>query len=1033
MNLSGAIPDDTRNQDILRGDDENEWRTGEDIRLLASLAALLHDLGKACVAFQERLHGRRGGGNRYRHEWISLRLFQAFVGGEGDRTWLQRLAHLSADDHETWVRGLLRDGVDAEPGAPFATMPPLAAAIGWLVVTHHRLPQWPKEDKDSGFRSDHLEGFPSIMTADWNQPMDRQDGEALSDYWRFTHSLPVATEHWCKRAKDLAGRLLSRLDRHDQPWLDNAYLMHMARMALMLADHHYSSLTDDDARVRGEPCYPLYANTNRKTGTLNQPLDEHLLGVEANARAITRSLPRMNAALPRLARHKGLRKRSTDRRFAWQDRAFDLAASLRESAAERGFFGINMASTGYGKTLANGRIAYALADAERGARFSVALGLRTLTLQTGEAFRALLGLGEDELAIRVGGTGSHALFEFFAERADETGSASSQCLMEEDGYVFFEGDFENHPVLRRLQHDPGVRRLLSAPVLVSTVDHLIPATEGTRGGRQIAPMMRLMSSDLILDEVDDFGLEDLPALSRLVHWSGMLGGRVLLSSATLPPALVEGLYRAYRAGRAIYQGNRGEPGTPLAIPCAWFDEHDRQHVDCPDHDQFREAHQVFATKRQQRLARAEPRRRAGIIRLAADNGGSREQIAESMANTLMEQADELHQHHHTVDPRTRRRISFGLIRMANIEPLVAVAQALIQRGASPGRRLHLCVYHSQFPALSRSTIEAQLDRALDRRDEMAVFDQPAIRAAIGASPEADQLFVVLGSPVTEVGRDHDYDWAIVEPSSMRSLIQLAGRVRRHRPVACATPNVHMLHTNFRAVEHPNGPAFCRPGFEDGERWRLRSHDLRELLRTDEYEVIDARPRVLAREPLQPNDYLSDLEHARLREILVPQTGTGNNPQPSRRARRAARQHAISPLNAATWYHLSRATLSGDLPKQQPFRRQDRAQAELVLMPDESGEDWQAQRLWYRRGERRASAYVTADQEVRRLDLSQATGERISPWATADYMEALAALAEAREVSLEDCAKSFGIVSVPERQDADRGWQCHPWLGFFRWH
>ena len=38
---------------------------------------------------------------------------------------------------------------------------------------------------------------------------------------------------------------------------------------------------------------------------------------------------------------------------------------------------------------------------------------------------------------------------------------------------------------------------------------------------------------------------------------------------------------------------------------------------------------------------------------------------------------------------------------------------------------------------------------------------------------------MLGSPVTEVGRDHDYDWAVVEPSSMRSLIQLAGRVRRH--------------------------------------------------------------------------------------------------------------------------------------------------------------------------------------------------------------------------------------------------------------
>ena len=86
--------------------------------------------------------------------------------------------------------------------------------------------------------------------------------------------------------------------------------------------------------------------------------------------------------------------------------------------------------------------------------------------------------------------------------------------------------------------------------------------------------------------------------------------------------------------------------------------------------------------------------------------------------------------------------------------------------------------------LARSSIERQLDTVLDRRATDGidpVFQQPSIRALIDASPEPHQLFIVLGSPVTEVGRDHDYDWAVVEPSSMRSIIQLAGRVRRHRP------------------------------------------------------------------------------------------------------------------------------------------------------------------------------------------------------------------------------------------------------------
>ena len=74
----------------------------------------------------------------------------------------------------------------------------------------------------------------------------------------------------------------------------------------------------------------------------------------------------------------------------------------------------------------------------------------------------------------------------------------------------------------------GLDALLTAPVLVSTIDHLISATEGTKGGRQIPAMLRLLTSDLVLDEPDDFGLSDLPALCRLVHWAGMLGSRVLI-------------------------------------------------------------------------------------------------------------------------------------------------------------------------------------------------------------------------------------------------------------------------------------------------------------------------------------------------------------------------------------------------------------------------------------------------------------------------------------------------------------------------
>ena len=211
---------------------------------------------------------------------------------------------------------------------------------------------------------------------------------------------------------------------------------------------------------------------------------------------------------------------------------------MRERSAGQGAFIINMASTGCGKTLANARIMNALADPLKGMRCAFALGLRTLTLQTGRAFRDVLGLSDDALAIKVGGTASRELFEFHERQAEQSGSGSSQSLLEEDSHVLFEGNAE-HPVLQRLSRDAQVRSLLAAPLLVCTVDHLTPATESQRGGRQIAPMLRLMSGDLVLDEPDDFDINDLPALTRLVHWAGLLGSRVLLSSATLPPALVD--------------------------------------------------------------------------------------------------------------------------------------------------------------------------------------------------------------------------------------------------------------------------------------------------------------------------------------------------------------------------------------------------------------------------------------------------------------------------------------------------------------
>ncbi len=354
----------------------------------------------------------------------------------------------------------------------------------------------------------------------------------------------------------------------------------------------------------------------------------------------------------------------------------------------------------------------------------------------------------------------------------------------------------------------------------------MPACEATRGGHHIVPMLRLLTSDSVLDEPDDFGIEDLYALARLVHWAGLLGSCVLLSSATLPPALIQGLFAAYLAGRQSFQKNRGQPGLAASVRCAWFDENGATHSDHADENSYLKSHSAFVQKRVAQLTaqhRTDQRRQAHIVPVAIQ-ASSTPQIRREYAQVILKAALDLHRNpqNHTADQITTgqpsgQRVSFGLVRMANIDLLIDVAMALHNMPMPEGVLIHLCVYHSRHPLLVRSGLEHTIDQALQRRgqdkDPMALLSKPAIRAVMDAHPEADHLFVVLATAVAEVGRDHDYDWAVVEPSSMRSIIELAGRVRRHRTGAVQEPNIALLSHNLKALENPGGAAFTRPGFE----------------------------------------------------------------------------------------------------------------------------------------------------------------------------------------------------------------------------
>lgn len=1046
FNMQGATPTNLTRRDVLRATDENDWHAGEDIRLLVRLAALFHDVGKANAVFQQKLRTPGKQADPFRHEWVSLRLFEAFIGDtcRNDQEWLERLVSLNGSETATILKALRKDRID-KVYSPFRALRwPLARAVGWLIVSHHRLPTpRDKEHRDAVLQPDILSKLPANVAHDWCGSF-LGDVENQKACWNFKLGLSFESTHWRQHVAKVADAILKRpslLNDAQGMILGSPHVLHLSRLALMLADHYYSS-QPTKARY-GDPvrskAKTLFANTRRESGQapyLNQRLDEHLIGVEVNASRLLRTLPQLEWNLPRIARHKKLRERSK-KPFDWQNKAFDRAESVRERSAEHGFFGVNMASTGCGKTFANARILYGLANLQQGARFTVALGLRTLTLQTGDAYRQRLGFGEENLAVLTGGTATKTLHEYYQARAQAEesveGSESAETLLPDYHYVHYAGSLADGPLNRWLQNkqrrDGKATKLLDAPILVCTVDHLMPACESTRGGHQILPMLRLMTSDLVLDEPDDFDLGDLPALARLVHWAGLLGSRVLLSSATLPPALVRGLFLAYQAGREEFQRHRGRPGAGLDICCGWFDEFDtiiHSHGSDPEGLGFLASHTAFVDRRIDRLTSVkEIRRRAAILPVTVTPSGFNDRarkladIGRQLADLLRDQAVALHRHHHSTDPITGKRVSFGLIRMANIDPLFDVARKLYELGAPEGCHIHLCAYHARHPMLVRAEIEKQLDAVLKRHQPEAVFGQVDLRARLDASAEADHIFIVLATAVAEVGRDHCYDWAIVEPSSMRSIIQLAGRVKRHRAFQCPAdqPNILLLDRNVKSLMHGDerAPAFYWPGFESqegkSEKFRLKTHRLSDVLKPEQWQIIDARARIRPREPLDAGGNLADLEHARLADLML--------------GAEAGQQQQQVPVN---WWWRTQAHLSGVLQAHNPFRYDPQGHQTYYFRPDEDGEETEFFLLKVDKAGNALEASVEANL-LERLDHLPA-GPRTAFWGAPDYLDALQMLAEALKLELPDCARRFGVVDLPGRE-ANQRWRYHPALGFSR--
>lgn len=895
---TGRVPVHTTAKNLLHQDWEGGWPYMPLLKALTAMAALLHDWGKASDLFQEKLRPKKGPqkaartGDPLRHEWISVKLLEALVAASGnqkdDAGWLTYL--LSDKAEETALKEEFQKIVAAK--APEAqkfpqALPPVAQCVAWLILSHHRLPQlWDKNQRN--FYADGHEAGRTfsdmlrIVTAQWHYANARDDHTAAkaAQCFSFSRGLLLTDEPWRKCIAKWGSRLLAEKETAENLLEKNSAdapalrpLLLYAREALMLGDHYVSSR---EAVAQAKDTQ-LFANTNRD-GALKQTLVDHLIGVMKEAVNVAHLLPALSQTMGRI---EDLRlPRAKQPEFFWQDKAVQAIRREKADTADAWFI-VNMASTGCGKTFANAKIMQAIGEGGKSLRYILALGLRSLTLQTGTEYRDRMGIGADEFAVLIGSATIQKLYENDANAdSGEMDAASSLTGTRTEDLLpdplIFEDNFSSEQLkfldlFFSRSAGPSARKnqaFLYKPVLALTIDHLMGATETIRGGRHLLPFLRLMSSDLVIDEIDDFTPEDLTAIARLVHLAGLFGRNVLLSSATIPPDLAEGMYRAWQSG--VASGNRFA-FSAKKIRAAWIDEFHTLTGTMADHDSaaYRQKHQTFIEKRVKSLLTVPAQRKGDIAKF--DRALWQDKTPKERLNlyfdTMWDKAKKLHRDHHVIDAATGKRVSFGLIRLAHIDPCVYGTLRLLEPSLeNDGFSRRLMCYHSRQVLLLRHEQERYLDRVLHRKGEdpaAAVLTDPVLRHHIDNTSAEDMLFIVVATPVEEIGRDHDFDWAVVEPSSYRSLIQLVGRLRRHRrrkePIA--HPNLAVMPYNLRSLlSRDNGPVFCHPGFET-TKWKLDSHNLSDIVDATALKTrIDAIPRIQCPMKLNPTHYLIDLEH-----------------------------------------------------------------------------------------------------------------------------------------------------------------------------
>ena len=433
------------------------------------------------------------------------------------------------------------------------------------------------------------------------------------------------------------------------------------------------------------------------------------------------------------------------------------------------------AGTGKGKTLFAMKMNALIS---KNKRLTVLNSLRSLTLQAGTEYKNIKFFNDNDIGVLIGSEEVDNIYKVDNEELEKDINFNVYTN-ESISKGFYKKSFGNYL-------SSNNNKFLNTPVLITTVDSLIKATD-IRRNAYAKILMRLITSDIIIDEPDSFSSEDQQNIIHLLYLAGLYGVNVTISTATTIPALVNSYHEAYSNGIRESKYNDFNLAF-LGDVCNTINKKSKDFI----------PKTLGILKNNVSLKK-------GVKFVDIDINGS----------NLMETIEEAHCNNN------EDGLSCGLIRVSTIKHARKLSKKIEKQYKNLD--IEVILYHSSFPLLERSYIEYELNNLLTRKNEK--LKDKKLFKEFNNKTDKDKTIVVVATGLIEVGRDFDFDWAIVEPASSRSVVQTAGRVYRHRTDFLNNEKksklyIFIIKEPFELIEIKNQEkeraVYKYPGFEDNE-------------------------------------------------------------------------------------------------------------------------------------------------------------------------------------------------------------------------